>query len=211
MNPSRTADTERRSTEMANSAAVVAAAQAEAGEAATTDAAPGAIAAADAADGSEQLCGIGAAAQKAGVSQRALRYYQQLGLITPHGCTPGGLRRYSEDDLARVGRIRQLQTLLGLNLDEISLVLRSEDRMAEIRLAYHAEGTSCAERRDLVRESLELQEELRATVEAKRLGIEDFLTDLDVRIGKTRVFLDQMVAPAVSPPVPADSPVAAGR
>jgi MerR family transcriptional regulator, repressor of the yfmOP operon len=105
----------------------------------------------------EQLVGIGAAALKAGVSQRALRYYQQRGLLTPRGSTPGGLRRYSADDLARVARIRQLQDLLGLNLDEIALVLRSEDRMAEIRLAYHDEGTTCARRRELVRESLELQ------------------------------------------------------
>ena len=49
---------------------------------------------APAADGHEQLVGIGAAAEKAGVSQRALRYYQELGLLTPCGCTPGGLRRY---------------------------------------------------------------------------------------------------------------------
>jgi DNA-binding transcriptional MerR regulator len=143
-------------------------------------------------DGQEQLVGIGAAAERSGVSQRALRYYQQLGLLTPQGCTPGGLRRYSEEDLARVARIRQLQTLLGLNLDEISLVLRAEDRMAEIRLAYHDEGTSCSERRALVRESLELQQDLRATVEAKRQGIEGFLTDLDARIARVRGLLDQM-------------------
>jgi MerR family transcriptional regulator, repressor of the yfmOP operon len=149
----------------------------------------------------EQLYGIGTAAQKAGVSQRALRYYQQLGLITPHACTPGGLRRYCDEDLARVSRIRQLQTLLGLNLDEIAIMLRSEDRMAEIRLAYHAEATTCSERRDLVRESLELQQELRATVEAKRLGIEGFLTDLDARIAKTRSFLEQMTDPAPPPQV----------
>src|SRR5215469_15025126 len=91
---------------------------------------------------SEQLLGIGAAAERAGVSQRALRYYQQRGLITPCGSTPGGLRRYSEDDLARVARIRQLQELLGLNLDEIALVLRGEDRMAEIKLAWQDKGTS---------------------------------------------------------------------
>lgn len=144
----------------------------------------------------EELLGIGAAAAKAGVSQRALRYYQQLGLLTPCGCTPGGLRRYSEDDLARVARIRQLQELLGLNLDEIAIVLRGEDRMAEIRLAYHDEGTSRAERLALVRESLDLQQDLRATVEAKRQGIEGFLADLDSRISKSRAFLDQTQAPA---------------
>ena len=161
----------------------------------------GPVVPADATSGAseEQLVGIGAAAQRAGVSQRALRYYQQIGLLIPQGCTPGGLRRYSEEDLARVARIRQLQTLLGLNLDEIALVLRGEDRMAEIRLAYHDEGTTCAERRDLVRESLDLQHALRATVETKRQGIEGFLTDLDARIGKTRALLDQMTDSATSP------------
>src|ERR1022692_4774789 len=85
----------------------------------------------------EHLLGIGAAATRLGVSERALRYYQQLGLLVPACTTPGGLRRYSEDDLARVARIRELQTLLGLNLDEIAVVLQSEDRLAEIRLRYH--------------------------------------------------------------------------
>jgi DNA-binding transcriptional MerR regulator len=149
--------------------------------------------------GGELLLGIGAAAERAGVSQRALRYYQQLGLLTPCGCTPGGLRRYSQDDIARVGRIRQLQTLLGLNLDEIALVLRSEDRMAEIRRAYFDEETGCAERRELARESLNLQQDLRATVEAKRVGIDGFLADLDARITKTRALLDQMAGPAAQP------------
>jgi DNA-binding transcriptional MerR regulator len=141
--------------------------------------------------GGAELLGIGAAAERAGVSQRALRYYQQIGLLTPCGCTPGGLRRYSEDDLARVARIRQLQELLGLNLDEIARVLRDEDRMAQIKRAYLDEETSRSERRELLRESLELQHSLRATVEAKRTGIEGFLVELDARIARTRALLDQ--------------------
>jgi MerR family transcriptional regulator, repressor of the yfmOP operon len=144
--------------------------------------------------GEEHLLGIGAAAERAGVSQRALRYYQQIGLLTPCGCTPGGLRRYSEDDLARVARIRQLQELLGLNLDEIATVLRDEDRMAQIKRAYRDEGTSRSRRRELLRESLELQHSLRATVEAKRQGIEGFLAELDARIARTRALLDQPVS-----------------
>jgi DNA-binding transcriptional MerR regulator len=136
-----------------------------------------------------ELVGIGAAAARAGVSERALRYYQELGLITPSACTPGGLRRYSKDDLARVDRIRQLQTLLGLNLDEIAVVLRNEDRLAEIRRAYHGERTSDADRRELLAESLTLQQDLRATVEAKRSAIEGFLADLDARIARTRDLL----------------------
>ena len=138
--------------------------------------------------GGEPLLGIGAAAERAGVSERALRYYQQLGLLVP-ACTPGGLRRYSGEDLARVARIRELQALLGLNLDEIAVVLRNEDRLAQIRLSYHDERTSDEERRRLTGECLILQESLRATVETKRVALEGFLADLDVRIQKCRDLL----------------------
>jgi MerR family transcriptional regulator, repressor of the yfmOP operon len=137
----------------------------------------------------EHLLGIGAAAARAGVSERALRYYQQLGLITPSGCTPGGLRRYSAGDLDRVARIRQLQGLLGLNLDEIAVVLRHEDRLAEIKVAYHQESTGDADRRALLHEGLALQQDLRATVEAKRAAIDSFLADLDARIARIRGLL----------------------
>ena len=149
--------------------------------------------------GTEKLLGIGEAAAKTGVSERALRYYQQLGLLTPCGCTPGGLRRYSDADLARVDRIRQLQTLLGLNLDEISVVLHGEDRMNQIRQAYHQQDASDAERRELVTESLELQQQLRGTVESKRQAIEGFLADLDARITRTSEFLSQMTESAAPP------------
>jgi DNA-binding transcriptional MerR regulator/AcrR family transcriptional regulator len=147
-----------------------------------------------------QLLGIGAAAARTGVSERALRYYQELGLLTPSASTPGGMRRYSQDDLARVARIRQLQALLGLNLDEIAVVLRNEDRLAQIRVAWHHERTSDAERRELATECLQLQQELRVTVQAKRRGIDDFLADLDARTARTRDLLDQMTAAPLDTP-----------
>jgi DNA-binding transcriptional MerR regulator len=133
-----------------------------------------------------QLLGIGAAAARAGVSERALRYYQELGLIVPTSTTPGGLRRYSEENLARVARIRELQTVLGLNLDEIAIVLRNEDRLAQIRRTYHDERTSDDERVRLTREYLVLLERLRTTVEGKRLALDSFLADLEARIGRAK-------------------------
>jgi DNA-binding transcriptional MerR regulator len=136
------------------------------------------------------LLGIGAAATRLGVSERALRYYQQIGLIVPAGTTQGGLRRYSENDIARVARIRELQTLLGLNLDEVAVVLRNEDRMVQIRRAYHDEHASEDERRELVRECLALQENLRATVQAKRAALDSLLADLDIRIRRGRDLLN---------------------
>ena len=146
--------------------------------------------------GNGPLLGIGAAAIRAGVSERALRYYQQIGLITPASTTSGGMRRYSLDDIARVERIRELQTLLALNLDEIATVLRNEDRMAEIRRTYHDQRTSDSERLRLLRECIVLQEDLRATVDAKRAALDSFLADLDTRIRRAR---DLLTGPGLSP------------
>jgi DNA-binding transcriptional MerR regulator len=136
-----------------------------------------------------QLVSIGAAATLLGISERALRYYQQLGLVTPCATTRGGMRRYSGEDLRRVERIRELQSLLGLNLDEIAVVLRSDDRTAEIKQSYHDERTGAGERAELLRESLAIQENLREMVQAKRSGLENFLADIDRRIERIRELL----------------------
>jgi MerR family transcriptional regulator, repressor of the yfmOP operon len=133
-----------------------------------------------------ELLNIGAAAQAAGVSERALRYYQELGLITPCARTPGGMRRYSEADLARVARIRELQTLLGLNLEEIAVVLRNDDRLTEIKAVYRDEHTGAEERAELARECLVLLEQLRQTVDAKRAALDTFLGDVEARIARVR-------------------------
>jgi DNA-binding transcriptional MerR regulator len=137
------------------------------------------------------LLGIGEAAARTGVSERALRYYQELELITPSGRTPGGMRRYSEDDLARVMRIRELQNLLGLNLDEIAVVLRNDDRIAQIREIYRDKRTGVAERRRLARESLAIQEGMRAMVESRRAALDAFLADLDAHIERIRDLLNE--------------------
>jgi DNA-binding transcriptional MerR regulator len=133
---------------------------------------------------SEILLSIGAAAAQAGVTERALRYYQELGLVEPAAHTKGGMRRYSQKDLARVARIRELQTVLGLNLDEIAVVLRTDDRTAQIRAAYLDDRTDDEERKRLLQESLTLATEMRGTVEAKRQALDAFLADLDARIGR---------------------------
>lgn len=138
----------------------------------------------------ERLLSIGAAAAQAGVTERALRYYQELGILNPSGHTKGGMRRYSQADLERVARIRELQVLLGLNLEEIAAVLRNEDRTAQIRAAYYDRTTGKAERRRLLLESRGLAADLRATVEAKRSALDAFLADLDARIARINAALE---------------------
>ena len=139
------------------------------------------------------LVSIGAAAAACGVSLRALRYYQEIGLLTPSGRTPGGLRRYSQADLDRVGRIRELQTLLGLNLDEVRAVLENEDRLATLRAEYRSESTDAARRRELIHEALAVRMSLRETVTAKRDALQRFLDDTNAQIDRVQQLLDDDV------------------
>ena len=81
---------------------------------------------------------ISDAAARAGVSARTLRYYEELGLLTPSLYTPGGERRYTQDDLAHLQRILELREVLGMNLDEIREFLALETRLDELRASYRA-------------------------------------------------------------------------
>jgi DNA-binding transcriptional MerR regulator len=69
---------------------------------------------------------IGELAQASGLTVRALRHYDEIGLLTPGGRTASGHRRYTEHDLRRLYRIRALRGL-GLSLGEIAGVLPADD------------------------------------------------------------------------------------
>jgi MerR family redox-sensitive transcriptional activator SoxR len=64
---------------------------------------------------------IGELARRAGIATSALRYYEQLGLISSER-TAGGQRRYARAMLRRVAFVRAAQTV-GLSLDEVRAAL----------------------------------------------------------------------------------------
>lgn len=85
---------------------------------------------------------IGQLARRGGVHVETIRYYQRKGLMRVPDKPWGGIRRYGEDDLARLGFIRAAQHL-GFTLAEIRELLKLED------------GTHCAEAADIARQKLE--------------------------------------------------------
>ena len=70
---------------------------------------------------------IGEVAKLTGLTTRTLRYWEELGLIRPSSYRGSGERLYSQTDMARVTRIRELQELLGFSLAEVRVVLDTED------------------------------------------------------------------------------------
>jgi MerR family transcriptional regulator/heat shock protein HspR len=74
---------------------------------------------------------ISVAAEIAGVHPQTLRIYERKGLISPFR-TPGGTRRYSNEDLTRLALIQDL-TSQGLNLEGVRRVMRLRDENERLR------------------------------------------------------------------------------
>lgn len=79
---------------------------------------------------------ISVAAELAGVHPQTLRIYERKGLVDP-ARTPGGSRRYSEDDIAQLRRIQEL-TEEGLNLAGVARVMELEAELARLRRELEA-------------------------------------------------------------------------
>lgn len=90
---------------------------------------------------SQETHTIGTLAKAAGVNVETIRFYQRKGLLPEPARAHGSIRRYAEDELARLRFIKSAQRL-GFTLEEIAQLLRLED------------GARCGEARVLAEEKL---------------------------------------------------------
>jgi len=131
----------------------------------------------------EPLYRIGEIADELGVSTRTLRYYEELGLVRPSAYSKGGSRRYVEADRDRILRIRELQAVMGFNLQDIREILHADDRLAELRSEY-ARGVS--PKQDIVIEAARLNAHTQEQVLAKMAVLEAYLAELRQKADRYR-------------------------
>jgi DNA-binding transcriptional MerR regulator len=103
---------------------------------------------------SDRLLQIGEAAERASLTQRTLRYYEEKGLLSPPSRMDGGFRLYTQDDMERIDRIKQLKELLGFSLAEIKEMLEAEDVRLQIKAEWRrdADAEEKAEKARVARE-----------------------------------------------------------
>lgn len=76
---------------------------------------------------------IGSFAELTGTTPRAIRYYEEIGLLPcPSQRGQGRHRCYTKADVDRVREIVRLRDLLGVPLEQIARLLAAEDRHAEL-------------------------------------------------------------------------------
>ena len=97
---------------------------------------------------------IGDAAERSGLTQRTLRYYEERGLLPPPTRMEGGFRLYSSQDMERIERVKELKDLLGFSLADIKEMLEAEDVRMQIRAEWRkdAEAEEKAQKVRIARE-----------------------------------------------------------
>ena len=116
---------------------------------------------------------IGEVAERLGLSLRTVRYYEELGLVTPSGRSPGGFRLYSEEDVERLELIKGMKPL-DLALSEMNELLSAREQL---------EGAAPGSRR--YEDALE-----RFSTHARSAS--EHCTELEQRLGQAQGFAERL-------------------
>lgn len=88
-------------------------------------------------------------ADETGLTPRAIRYYEEIGLLAPAARSEGAYRLYDAEDLARLRFIKGLREDAGFSLAEIRQLLEDEAARARFRVRLRS-ATDPAERREIL-------------------------------------------------------------
>ena len=122
---------------------------------------------------------IGEVAAQTGLSLRTIRYYEEVGLVTPSSRTIGGFRLYTETDVSRLLLVKRMKPL-EFSLEEMKDVLRVLDGLESETGARHQELVT---RLEMYRDAANA----RVSALHDQLEVaEGFATDLKREIGRQR-------------------------
>ena len=133
---------------------------------------------------------IGEVAERTGVTQRTLRFYEEKGLLKPPTRMEGGFRLYSEDDVRRVEQIKRLQKLLGFTLAEIKEMVEAEELKTQLRAGYRP-NADLQDRRARLARAIEVTERQYAVIRQKAEGLAQMKAHLEQKLNTYRGWLAQ--------------------
>jgi DNA-binding transcriptional MerR regulator len=127
-----------------------------------------------------QLLRIQEVAAEIGLTTRAIRYYEEIGLLEPAARSDGAYRLFDDSDLERLRFIKELRDDAGFSLAQIGQLL--EDEAARERNRERLRTTTDPdERRVLVVEARDRVDRQIATLREKRDRLESMLAAAEDR------------------------------
>lgn len=134
------------------------------------------------------------AAAETGLTPRAIRYYESLGLLRPCARSEGDHRLYDASDLERLQVIRELRDDAGFSLAEIAQLIEDEAVRDANRAAYAATDDPARQRR-LIADSLARLDRRVSIIRAKIGRLEAMARTAEERRTRAAARLAELDAP----------------
>ena len=136
-----------------------------------------------------RLLKIQEVAAELGLTARAIRYYEEMGLLEPAARSEGAYRLYDADDVARLRFIKGLRDDAGFSLSEVASMLEDEAARTRNRERFRA-TTDAAERRAILADAMVRVDGQITRLRAKADRLAAMIADAETR----RTHLDEHLA-----------------
>lgn len=132
---------------------------------------------------------VGDVAEQTGTTPRTIRYYEEIGLLTPHGHRPKGVHRlYTAEDVERVREVMRLRDLLGLSLEQLSTLIEVESVRRHLKDQW-AGATRPADQRRILSAALQCADTQLELVERRRAQLAELEDEVRARRQKIQTRL----------------------
>lgn len=138
-----------------------------------------------------ELLKIDDAAKETGLTKRAIRYYEQIGLIHTPERSEGGTRLYSEEDIDRLKKVVLAKEILGFSLQELQQFLDLHDTVDSYQDASDKDGIhSPPDRSELEKINESIQKEM-VMIDHKITKMIQFKDDLQLLSAKVKQYMKE--------------------
>lgn len=139
----------------------------------------------------ERLLRIQEVAAETGLTTRAIRYYEEVGLLEPAARSDGAYRLFDASDLERLRFIKELRDDAGFSLAQIGQLLEDEAARERNRDRFRLTQDP-RERRVLLVEALERVDGQITTLREKRDRLDAMLREAEGRRGHLAAHLTEI-------------------
>ncbi len=144
----------------------------------------------------EQRLRIGAVAEQVGLSARAIRYYEELGLLDQQGPqdarAKGRHRQFTQADVERLRELIRLRDLLGLSLEELKQLAEAAQVSQCLRQHWQT-STEARARARIVRAAIPNVQRQLDLVRGRQSQLADFATELENKLEQLTALLSELV------------------
>jgi DNA-binding transcriptional MerR regulator len=135
---------------------------------------------------------IGELARRVGATPRAVRHYEEVGLLPARGRPQGGHRLYDAQDETGLRELLRVRDLLGLSLADLRTWSEAEAARAALRERWHADEPSADERAAIVGEAMGHIDRQLELVRTRRAALEALEDEMTAKRRRMRALLAEL-------------------